>query len=233
MAEESKNMPVNTFLAIGAIIGLFVVFQGWRDSGDEETPEINRIERLDGHELTAPPQPLRDSAEQSTDEQTLSAQPRHTERSFGQLWEQPRPGVYCLNADCSNVRVSAGAEPPCEDDTCSPAAEGMVCIENDCQSYASVQANADFVPATNRLTRRIKERVNHSGSTPPQPLTLELMMDDYGNVHSAKTVLSSGDTTYDRAVRYAALNASPFTELRGTLPHTRSLLQLIHINIEP
>lgn len=231
MADESKNMPVTTFIALGAIVGLFVVFNDWRDGNVEEPPEPTRLEgSAERHSL---PNPALSLAARNGQQFQETPSDQRSRPEVGQLWQQQRSGVYCLNSDCSNVRLSPGVSQPCSSGTCVADNDGMVCLEGDCQAYADIQSRVDFIPATKRIRTRIRESVIYDGEPAQGPTTLELMMDDQGNLYRLTIVSSSGNTEYDSSVRYAALNASPFSELRGIQPHTRSLLQLIHLQIDP
>tara|TARA_R110002051_G_scaffold250392_1_gene309722 strand:+ start:4193 stop:4879 length:687 start_codon:yes stop_codon:yes gene_type:complete len=228
MAEESKNMPVTTFIALGAIVGLFVVFNDWRDGNMDKPPEPTRLEPTTEQQRLSIPGGASEKAPETRTQAQANARP-----FLGQLWQQDHPGVYCLNADCSTVRLSPGASHPCDSGMCVAESEGMVCIEGNCQTYSDIQSRVDYPPATKRITDRIKEAVIYDGETAEQAVSLELMMDDQGNIYRLTVVSSSGNSNFDSSVRYAALDASPFSEIRGIQPHTRSLLQLIHVQIDP
>lgn len=227
MAESSSNLPVTTFIALGTLAGLFIVFNSWRTPSD--APAQEAPERIDNPTAAYPPG-VRRSERNDTRGHGTGSEPQEPP---SQLWEQTMPGVYCLNAACTSQRVSPGVEPPCASPGCPSDHGGMICIDGDCRGYAELQRNVDFVPATRRISRRIKEAMSNEGIPPSQPVVVELMMDNVGVLSRVSIAQSSGSVDYDREVRRAALYASPFSELRGLQPHTRSLMQLIHIKIEP
>lgn len=222
MAEGSNNLPVTTFIGLGTIIGLFVVFNSWRDT---PTPAATDAPDSRGERKSQP-------ARLTSEDGSTKAKEAFSSSS-GQLWEQIAPGVYCLDAGCNAQRVTPGALAPCDSDACLQEHQGMICIQDDCRTYEEVQRSVDYLPATRRLNRRIREAVIYQGEQVFEPVVLELMLDEKGHVSRSSVVQSSGNQGYDRSVRQAAQAASPFSELLGIQPHTRSLLQLIHVRIAP
>ncbi|MGP9797042.1 TonB C-terminal domain-containing protein [Halomonas sp. 86] len=237
MASESSNVPVTTFIALGLIAGLFIVFQSTRDPDqpDQDTTPDNDVRphvELRETDLPVPRRLQSKSAEQSVGRSPQGEPERTTHKDDG-VWRSPREGVYCLTEDCTSQRISAGATLPCQDDDCHQARDGHICIEDDCRTFEEIQGSPDFAPASRRLSQRVQDHITYEGALPTETITIELMMNGAGRVGRFRTVKSSGSESYDEAVRQAVYVASPFLELAGTLPHTQRLLQLVHLRIDP
>lgn len=214
--DQGKSMPITTFIAIGTLIGMFIVFQSLRDTGQEEASDagVADVTAVQAQRPAAPP----------------GATPAPRPRS--KLWQEARPGVFCLNAGCTNMRVSAGTPSVCADEeACDPVTESQICVDHDCRSLSQVQTSIDFLPAVKRIQRRIGEQLRFDGDAPAQPVTLALSLDDAGFIHQVLTARSSGSNAFDHAAHQAVYEAAPFSEIKRALPHTRGLLQHIHLNV--
>jgi TonB family protein len=200
-SDQSNNVPVTTFIAIGTLVGLFIVFQGTR-LGDDES--------LDGE--TPTPQRLVARGASEGPKTCLSAD----------------CSVYRQDIkECDGGLVDPlGRLPAQDEDDASCHITASICTTSGCVSEVEVRSRADFQSAMRRIGARTGE--HWQWASPVQVsrgAKVRVELDARGEIRGIDITASSGNREFDASVRRAVEQAQPFTEIQEVSEHSRGLLQ--------
>lgn len=200
-SDQSNNVPVTTFIAIGTLVGLFIVFQGTR-LGDDES--------MDGE--TSPPQRLETRGASEGPKACLSED----------------CSVYRQDIkECEGGLVDPlGRLPAQDEDDASCHVTASICTPSGCVSEADVRRRADFQSAMRRIGARTGEHWRWASPVPvSRGAKVRVALDARGEVRGIDITASSGNREFDASVRRAVERAQPFTEIQEVSEHSRGLLQ--------
>ncbi|PXX95813.1 energy transducer TonB [Halomonas sp. LBP4] len=200
-SDQSNNVPVTTFIAIGTLVGLFIVFQGTR-LGDDES--------LDG-ELRSPQRVVNRGASEGP-----------------KVCLSEDCSVYRQDIrECEGGLVDPlGRLPAQEDDDASCHATTSICTASGCVDEAEVRSRTDFQVAMRRIGARTGEHWHMASPVQvDRGAKVRVDLDARGRVRGIDITASSGNREFDASVRRAIERAQPFTEIQEVSEHSRGLLQ--------
>lgn len=200
-SDQSNNVPVTTFIAIGTLVGLFIVFQGTRLSGDES---------LEGE----PPSPQRVVSRGASEGPKVCLSEDCT--TYRQNIKECEGGLV---DPLGRLPSQEGIETSCQVTT-------SICTAAGCVEEAEVRSRRDFQTAMRRIGSRTGEHWRMA--TPvdvDRGAKVRVVLDPRGRVQDIDITSSSGNREFDASVRRAIEHAQPFTEIQEVSEHSRGLLQ--------
>lgn len=204
MDQGSNNTAVTTVIALGALIGMFIVFGGTRlmDRGDMQVSPP-------GERASAPAR----NGEKHCLAEDCRMYREVTTRCAGGLVDPL--GRLAPPSDSDSV---------CEDVV-------RICVGTDCRPEADIRAQADFSRAMAAIGQRAGQQWRVSEAMFHQyRATMRLHLDDDGYLADVETVSTSGNPAFDQSIRLAIQQAEPFAEIREVSAHTRGLLQQVQLS---